>query len=115
MLAIGRQGKIIEAMEYREQHRADLEGPEQAFGSLEARIERDRTDQEIYDQVQAWLNTGQDINKDWEQENKIALRRAIFRYGKLEAKRIPEVQPRENGDKKGKKFFDFGKKVKISK
>jgi len=115
MLAIGRQGKITEAMEYRDQHRADLDGSEQAFGSLEARLERDRTDREIYDQVQAWLDTGQDINKDWEQENKIALRRAIFRYGKLEAKRIPEVQPRENGDKRGKKFFDFGKKVKISK
>jgi hypothetical protein len=110
MLVMGRQGKITEAMEYREQHRADLEGPEQAFGSLEARIEKDRTDREIYDQVQAWLDTGQDINKNWEQENKIALSRAIFRYGKLEAKRIPEVQPRENGDKKRKKFFDFGRR-----
>lgn len=115
MLAIARQGRIEEAKAYSEQYRADLEGPQAVFGTLEQRMERDRTDREIYDQAQDFLDTGQLISDEWKQENERVLGRAVYRYGKLEPRPLAVVLGQKKHRGKVKNMFGLGTKPKENK
>jgi tetratricopeptide (TPR) repeat protein len=85
MLAVGRQGRIEEALALRDEHKIEIETAELAFGTLEARLERDKFDLELYKQARGLIAAGL-LPKDgeWWRANQNALSRAERRYGFLD-------------------------------
>lgn len=113
MLSIARQGRIDDAKAYREEYRAELEGPETAFGTMEVRMQRDQMDREVYEKAQMLLDTGQ-LDEEWMQENSVVLKRTQDRYGKLERKRPPVIEEvKGKNARKGIRSFRLGVSHKL--
>lgn len=113
MLSIARQGRLEEAYNYRTFYSAQLEGPEETFGTLEVRLRRDETDRVAYHEAQQLLDTGQSMESVWTKDNEQILWRAEIRYGKL---KIPEVSvakeiQRKPGNAKRLLLPNFGRKI----
>ena len=91
MLAIGRQdGRLEEAIIFRERHWSTIAPQEEAVGSLEGRVEQDRADRRIYSEAQELIGKGQLKRGDaWWTSNIKGLDRAEWKYGILEP-RIPQ-------------------------
>lgn len=105
MLVIGRQGRVQDALEYREQYREAIGRIESTLGTLEMRLEADRSERDLYDQAQALLDKGRIVGDgDWWRIHEEVLRRMEIRHGKL---RQLQSQPADIGKKTGVFGFRF--------
>ncbi|KAH7142064.1 hypothetical protein EDB81DRAFT_653957 [Dactylonectria macrodidyma] len=84
MLALARQGRVAEALAYRDAHRNDIAIAEDQYDALEVRLERDAEDKETYDQAVLRIAAGEPTSTgQWWQDHAVALGRAQKRYGLL--------------------------------
>jgi tetratricopeptide (TPR) repeat protein len=84
MLAVARQGRVAEAMAFREQYMEEVSRAEAVYGHLQERLERDENDKRIYDEAKSGLRQGTIARGDaWWTDNQRALDRAELRYDDL--------------------------------
>ncbi|KAF2623203.1 hypothetical protein BU25DRAFT_414482 [Macroventuria anomochaeta] len=86
MLAIARQRRLEEAMEFRETHSSKLAAEEAKFGALQERMERDTRDREVYEEAQVLIQEGKITRGgEWWATRQWQLKRAENRYGEIKA------------------------------
>ena len=84
MLAVARQGRVLEARTFREQYLQEVSYAEAVYGKLDDRLQRDDNEKSIYDQASRGVRQGTISRGDpWWTENQQILERTERRYGKL--------------------------------
>ena len=91
MLAVARQGRVAEAMSFREKHMREIARAEAVYGNLTDRLKRDQNEKRIYDEASSGLRQGTIRRGDrWWTDNQGTLGKAERRYGNLAQNATPE-------------------------